>query len=382
MATMEEILAETTAFVQSKQASFKTKSAIAGEDPDSMPGAEHDKSAPEVSADSEVNDGSMGPKSTRSTEGAGDDSPMTGGHATEAEEGAESVTKKPAITDNANADPKEASAKLANDILASIHAWQGRPAEKVAERGAEKATEKPAEKPAANAVEKTPEKSAGGLDIELTQDVLAKMAAIALSYDEGVTFMHDMLQKHAGATAADETVEFLATQNLEAEKQAAEAQGYADAQQALLQAAYEEGRKAASAQAPVSHEEQLADLGQKLADGSMADVMGALPEAGLGGPAGGEEIPAEAVMGEMAGEPGLDGAEGDEGDYTIEDLAAALDVLVSEGQIEADDAQQVLESVLSESGVEGGGELPIDEGAPVEEAPAEGAPVEEVPVEG
>jgi len=376
MATMQEILNETTAFVKTKQASFKEKSAIAGENPDTMPGSENDKPAPAgaEAADPEVNDATMGPSDTRTEDGKGDPDKLTGGHATKTEEGAEPVEKKPAVTDEADveATAKQAeAAKLANDILASIHSFQKKASDTPKEE-AKPAEEKEAEKAPEKSEDKSEEKEAGKLDIELTQDVLAKMAAIALSYDEGVDFMRSSLERFSGAKEASETIEFLEQQNLEAEKQAAAAQGYADAERAILEKVYAEGYKAASA---ANQDADLQKLGQALAEGSISDVMGAIPPVPEAGMVPAEEMAApmeEAPMEEapMEEAPMEEGGE----DYTVEDLAAALDVLVSSGEIDEATAQEVLEAVVSDQ------EAPAEE-APVEEAPAEEAPAEEAPTE-
>jgi hypothetical protein len=415
MATMAQILAETTAIMRQKQASFKgTKSALSGEDPGSMPGAENDKPIPAGSeaADKEVNDGSMGPTSSRETSGAGDDSPVTRGGAVDSEQSVDEPVKKPLITADANAKVADVQcAKLANDLIGSIHEWQASQNKTVPITKAAAKESKPVKvadakvadaKVTANkpAVAKPQDKEAAGFTMDLTQDVLAKMAAIALSYDEGVEFMEGMLQRYAGQEYAKQAMDFLATQNEMAEKEAAAEAGYQDGVNMIKEQAFQAGQnsvistlakaaqanKAAAAPAKRRTPAALSKLGQAMADGSIADLMGGMP----GGAAGGEVPGADAAMGAMGApapggemDPGA-AAGGDMGgemggdDFTVEDLAAALDMLVSQGAIGAEEAQQVMEYVAAS---EGGAEGAPAEGAPAEEAPAEEAPAEEAPAE-
>lgn len=397
--TMDSILAETDQIMQVKAAKFTgRKSAMTGTDPDSLPGAEMDQPIPEgsESSDPTVADGTMGPASARTTDGAGDDSLVTRGQGMEAEQAAETPVKKPLITADANAEaPQEDSgsktAAMANDLLQHIKGWQGKQA------SAKQALVTPASVPgtAGEGVEKTntqpptPErekhtipggesgtggdgsacdnktdtgtdmKSAARFDMELTQDVLAKMAAIILSYDEGVEFASDMLEKFGGDVLAQEVMGTLEAQNIAAEKQAAAEAGRSDGQAAVNAYIYEQGRKSAASDCdsapaksdnlappfkkkdapkdePMDEEKDAAvnpqalwKLGQELAESSVGDIMGALPDE-TGAPVGGEEQEA-----------------------SVEDVAAALDVLVSEGEIQPEEAAEVLEYVASAGG-EGG----------------------------
>ena len=90
-------------------------------------------------------------------------------------------------------------------------------------------------------------KKAGALDMELTQDVLAKIAAVMLATEEGTQLAEATLAKAAGAEAAEKTLAFLRAQNDLATKQAE----------------YEAGQRAA-----------LATI-QKLAQETPADADGA-----------------------------------------------------------------------------------------------------------
>jgi hypothetical protein len=382
---MEEIMKETTALLQRKTASFKgtNKKALAGEDPASIPGAEHDGTPPAGSTEAqpEVADATMGPKSTRSAEGGGDDSEVTRGHATDATEG-EVPPAKPLITGDANAKAARC-AQIGNDIMADIRNWRkGAAAPKAAAPAA--APKAPAQKaaaapkaaapaPAAVAPKTAAPKEAEGFNMELTEKVLAKIAAICLSYEDTAAVVTAALEKHAGETQAEEIMGFLAAQDAEYTKQAAEAAGYADGMALVNQQLYARGvaaGKAASAKAPVqvkapaqkvaaapkavdaAHIASLMKLGQQLAEQGLGDIMGALPNE-QGAPMGAAPAGMDpAAMGMDPAAMGMDpaaaaGAGGEE--FSVEDLAAALDVLVSQQQISPEDAQQILQQVTSES---------------------------------
>ena len=384
MANMLQILKETEQVLSRKIASANGKQALAGESPESMPGSEHDGKPPEGStkADSQVAEGGMGPASARKVEGAGDDSPVTRGHALDATESAKEPAKKPLITSDAEAK----AAAMANDILKDVLTWKAAqktaaaeipPAKK--EEGktepAKKEDGKPAAEPkkpeappagqVANTAPATEQKA--GSTLELTNDVLAKIAAIALSYDEGAEFVGKMLEKYAGEKAAQETMSFLEAQNREAEKKAAMEQGYRDAQALINQQIFAAGMQAAKqAVAGKLTPEQLRKLGQEIAQGSMQDAMGAMAGGAPAGgaPAGG--MPPAAEAGAGAGEPPAGGGQ----EYTIDDVAAALDMMVKNQEIKPEEAQEILQSIAG--GGEAGGAAPG--AAPAGEPPAGAAP--------
>lgn len=411
MPTVQEILAETTSFIQAKQASFEGKKAMTGQDPSSMPGSEHDSAVPGEMGqpDKEVNDGTQGPKSSRSTEGAGDDSEVTRGHAVDAEEACCTPKSEPAVSADANA--KAATAELCNDLLESIQAYrtdvaskeakdlsgkqkkldvdgdgeiEGSDLKKLREKKAEEAPEAPEAPEAAeeaSAEEAKEAEEAPGLNLELTSEFLQKIGAILLSTEEGTQFVDEQLRKHAGAVAADEMMGFIACQNEEAEKIAAAEQGAADANALIsdlqysagYQAAQEEiiGKQAEFAEEPTT----LAKLGQEVADASIEDLMGAAgPEMNVAP----EEMGAEGAMGSggAMGAMGAEGAMGDE-EFTEEDVVAALELLVSQGELDPQDAQAIMDQI----GAGGAEEMPeampeeMPEEAVTEEAPAE-EPVE------
>ena len=356
MANMEEIMRETTALLQRKQASFKgnKKQALAGEDPASMPGAEHDGDIPAGSTEAqpEVKDKTMGPASARSGEGGGDDSEVTRGHATDAGEG-EVPEGKPMIS--ADADAKAARcAKIGNDLMADIRAWRTTaPAQKAAAVVAPKAVVA-AVAPKAD----TPKVAAGEPAMELTEKVLAKIAAICLSYEDSAAMVTAALEKHAGATQAKEIIGFLSQQDDAYTKQAAEQAGYQDGMNLINEQIYAQGVAAGkSASAPVAKPQvkkvamsadaqriqELVQLGEKLAGAGLGDIMGALPnEQGAPMGAGPEAMDPAALAG--AG-PEAGGGE----EFSVDDLAAALDVLVSQKQITPEDAQAIMQTVTEES---------------------------------
>ena len=349
MATPADILRDTMNLMAQKKAQYG-KEALVGEDPNSLPGAEHTRNAPkeDEKPDPEVNDKTMGPASSRDTSGAGDDSPVTRGQAEKTDELPDAKEKKPLI------DTESKSAKLANDIIAQIRDFK-----KALDEGGDK-PKKEAAVPAEGEEEGTPaEKTAKKSDsVELTQEVLAKMAAIALSYEEGQEFMEQILEKHAGAEQAAEVMSFLEDRSTELEKKAAEEQGFQDGLRALVQEAYQAGLKDAGAVDPRAAE--MYKLGQMLADESMEG----LPPELLGG-----ELPPEAagVPGDIAGAP----EEIDE-DITLEDVAEALDLLVQEGTVDPETAAEIQQQVAAEVEAAGAGEggEPIPDAAPVEGDPA------------
>ena len=363
--TLAMILADTKSLVKdaSVKASF-TKAAIAGTNPSSMPGSEHDKPTPAEAKEpnKEVKDETMVPNSGLSAAGAKDDSPVTRGQALDATESAQEPKKKPAITADANA--KEASdgtASLANEILAMIAGAQKEAAAPVVKVAAPVASA-----PVVPGVAPKVEKKSAGLNMELTSDVLAKTAAMLLSTDEGVKAVDAMLRKQAGAEAAQVVFDFLGEQAALAEKQAAFEQGAADAQAEIDRQIYEAGVKAGSAQRGLFHK-----LGQAAADASL-EGAGTVPGgAEAAGSMGDAAMAPEGADG-AGGEPG---AEGGQEDVTLEDIAEALQALVADGTLQPDEAEQVLQKLLGE---EGGGEPGAEGGAGAEGAGAP-PPVSEAP---
>ena len=387
--TMAQILEDTRRLVGTKLAAAKTQKAaeIVGQDPASMPGAEHDSKTPEEAKkpDAETRDGTMVPTSGLTTEGAGDDSKITHGGDLGSEESALEPTKKPAVTSDANA--KTASADLANEILSLVRGVQKQaaaapaaPAKKEEPAATKAAAPAPAPAPAAAPAKKeepeASDKSAGApvLNMPLTTDIMAKLAALMLNTDEGAALAEKELEKQAGAEAAMETMQFLIQQSELAEKQAAYEQGLRDADAAIDQQIFMAGVHAAQA--------QMAKAGQALppelagaGGGEGADVAAMM--------AGGEGGAPEMGGGEV--DPAMAGGEGGEGgeEFTMEDLQAALEALVAEGTLQPEEAQQLIASLTGEGGgeaapAEGGGEAaPAEGGDAGGDAGGEAAPAEE-----
>ena len=93
-------------------------------------------------------------------------------------------------------------------------------------------------KAAAEAAKKAAE-TVGGLNMELTSDVLAKIAAVMLATEEGTKLAETTLAKAAGAEAAEKTLAFLRAQNELAQKQAEYEAGQRDAAELIAKMAQE-----------------------------------------------------------------------------------------------------------------------------------------------
>jgi len=353
--TMRSIVNDARTFVAQKQAEFK-KEAIAGEDPSSYPGSEHDKpvDASAKQPDPEVKqDRAPG---TSTADGAVLAEKLEAGDTTDATQpSGESVDKQPLITSDANAEPKTGSAKLANDLLSSIKAVQ----DAQAPVKAAAAPAVPAEAaPATAAAPAEAGKEAASIGpLELTQDVLAKVASIILNTEEGWQFTEKALTKEAGAEAARATITILQKQAEDVEKQAAFAQGELDAEQLIAGVQQKQAKDlylkgAQDANELVMHkaalngasEADLVKLAQVLADESI-----------------GEEMPAEG--GEEGALDAMGGMPEDE-EIAPEELQQALEELVAEGQIEAEDVQAIMEYISQADGAEGG--MPEEAGMPAE----------------
>ena len=345
--TLAEILNDTRTMIATKQASFGKKAEITGQCPSSMPGAEHDSKTPDEAKKphKEVRDGSMAPAEGYTASGAGDDSKITHTGDLTATEAATEAKKKPAVTADADAKEAEGPAKMANELVGLIRDYQKQAeapkvevkvepkAEPVVDKKAEPKVEVKKEEPKAQAKE-------AGLNMELTSDVMAKIAAIVLSTEEGAQVVESILQKQAGAEAADVVLNYLAQQAAIAEKQAMAEQGARDAQELIDRAIFMEGVKAASAWFK----------GAQAAPAEMpTDVPGAAPAAGA------MAAPAEGAA------PG-----GADEEVTVEDVVAALESLVADGTIKPEEAQAVMAQLMGAGG-EGAAPAPGEGAAP--EAP-------------
>lgn len=342
---------------------------ISGENPDSMPGAENDKPVEVPKEDAEVNDGSMGPKSSRSTDGKGDDRPITAGDLFESDESIVNPEKKPLDTDDANA--KEASAgNIANDILSMIHSAQE--AEKKAE--AQKKAEAPAAKKAEEKVQakkpETPSKQASSetplFNLDITTAILAKLACAMTAEKEGADLAERVIAKQAGAERAKEVMEFLAGQEKAAEEYAA---GQRDAEARIYVAAkqaeeYEAGQRDAERLILLKRAQ---DLGAADADDAIAAMAAASPEAA----AGDAGLPEDAAGApdDAAGVPAED-------DMLPEDaVAEVLIEQLANGNITEEDLAEIVAELAEEdpeTAQELGIDVGVDAGAEGDAAAAEG----------
>lgn len=344
MATYSQMLKEVQAMTKRAQAKLAE---ISGEDPDNMPGAENDKDVTLPKEDPEVNDGSMGPASTRSTEGKGDDRPITAGDLFESDESIVNPEEKPLETADANA--KEASAKnnTANDILNLIHGAQTKKEEKKAEvKKEEKKDEKKAEakKPAAEPAkqpEQKKEAATPGLNLELTTDVLAKLACAMLAEKEGADIAERVMAKQAGAEKAAEIMDYLAGQEKAAEE-------------------YMAGQRAAVAYVM----KQAQDLGSADADAAIAAMAAEAPEAAP------EEVAPAADAPAAEEDPA---AAADEGMLPEDAVAEVLLSQLQSGDLTEDDLVEIVQELAAEepaAAEELGLDLGVEGGEP-EAAPAE-----------
>lgn len=412
--TLEAILAQTQSLVKSAaERTRKTASNdrpggnITGTDPATLPGAEHDSTTPSEfkQPDKETKDETMVPNSGLSIEGAGDDSPLTRGHALEVDEPVLTPDKKPLET--ADAEAKEASTGgLCNEILGMIHSYNKQASAKPVAKKAGDSNVAKKENVAGDKAPTVVAKEAGGLDMELTQEVMAKIAAVLLSTEEGANVVGDYLAKTAGAEAADDMLTFLAGQNELAEKAAAFEDGMKTADDLIVQHAYEAGRNdermikgATSSQTAgervlAAYANRFHKQGQDAAEGAIEDLMAqgggsqdvspeeleALAGGGMGdmggmGDVNDEELQAlieESGLGDMSEEElveiaeALEGmspeeiqslTEGDMGDASGGD--AELEALIEESGLGDMSEEEVVEiiSALEELGPEGIEEL-------------------------
>jgi len=409
--TMEQVLAETRKFVNEKQASFgKRAKEEALDNPSAIPGSAHDKEVPAgaETADAEVQQG-LPPGSANNNSGATEAEKLESGHATDALTAHPGVTKKPMVTADANAKEASGVKKHAQDLTSLINNYKEKTAAPKAQQPVKKAEEMCEECGEGKAdctcekVEKGDDKAASQTsEIELTKEVLAKIACTILSTEEGMNFTEKLLQKEAGAKAARDTMAFLEKQAEEQLKVAAYHQGAADAE-SLIQAyahqaavkkasdgkranAYLQGQAVAeqaikqayakstnsktvkkAANQPASVDYQA--LGRHIAEASIkraqAEMMGMDPAA-MGG-----------LEGEDAAMAGMTGG-GAEGDISPEELEQVLTMMVQSGELGQEELAAILEQVGAAEGAEGAGEaVGALEGGAGEEAMEEGAAPEE-----
>jgi hypothetical protein len=373
--TMNEILADTKQFLSIKEASFgKQAKEEALDNPNSIPGSAHDKpvddgaSAPDKEVQQE-----LPPNTANSNAGASEAEKLESGHATDATQSVQDVTNKPMISSDSNA--KEASAGVnshAKDLIDLIGNFN---AEKVAARSAvdvltdEKCSkcdkedcdcEK--EDKSDDYKEESKQAKVGG-EIELSRDVLAKIACTILSTEEGVTFTEQILQKEAGAQAARDTMEFLQKQAEDSEKQAAydAGQEHADqlinaavkqAEDARFERAYEAGRSdalklAAALQGAgsIDYKALGATVAAEAVKRAQAELMGMDPAAMDSGIGADEALAGMAGEGEEAGD-----------DIAPEELEAALAMMVQSGELSEEEVAAIMSQIGASEGAEEAGE--------------------------
>jgi len=335
------------------------KQANAADGVESMPGSENDKPIPAgaTEPDPKVKDDTIDNGEHKSTEGAKPDGdiPASNANKLEANEAALTPDKKPLDTADANA--KEASAKKANDIIATI--LKAKQAEKSAAQAKSAA---PAAAPAAKAAPAQPATKqaapqAGAITLDMA--LMAKIAAITLADDEGQLAVQQALTKRAGAEFAEEVLDIL--EKRAAEEQARyefekgaqdaealigdmqEAQGAADAEAAMGDLAEAQG--AADAEAALA--DGADDLDNYSADEIVEAVEGLAQEGVI--PEDQAQAIVEAVSAEAAGE-------GAQGDIPEEDVAEVLTQAVESGELTEEDAQAVASAIA-----EGGGDPEADQ---------------------
>jgi hypothetical protein len=274
--TYNQLIEQTRQF--QKQAAVKLAE-ITGESVEDMPGSEHDGKVPAsfLEPDPQVADGTMGPDSARSIEGAGDDRPITAGSLFESDESALNPEKKP--MESSDWEAKSASAAMANDILSLV-------------MGTKQASDNQA------VASQTADKQAAPArdELELTSDILCKIAASLLSSDEGVQIVQDHLEKTAGARDAEYIMNTLA------EKSAEVQQGEQDAEYLIMKVAQAIAEEEAAEEAAEAAEEDMGD----------------------------EDVE----------------------DISVDDVVEAVVELVEDGEISADEGAEILEAVGADEGVD------------------------------
>lgn len=333
--------------------SLWSKSAeITGEDPNSMPGSENDRPAPEGATkdDPKVKDDTIDNEKNRNLNGAesGSDAPVTKDLAYGSEEPVLNADKKPLDSTDVNA--KEASA-LGNSIVERIlKAKQAKEPEAVAEKKAEKEAES---QPKAQQQKK---EAQTGVTIPLDMAMMAKIAAITLADDEGQQAVQAALAKRAGAEFAAEVFDTLEKRAAEEQArfefmkgaQAAEdmigdlqeAQGAADAESALGMMA-PGGEAPAAPEAPggeapaVMDPQQAAEALSEFSDEEIIEACKELEDEGVLQPG-----TTDALVGAAAGEGGSPTAI--DSDAALED---ALTEAIANGEISEEDLQSVISSV-------------------------------------
>ena len=356
--SLNEILANVRGFCKSAEAKAQYKQGQVGGESSpgtgTPPGAEKDKPVPAGSKDGQPETKQEIPPGGKSSDGATDAEKVESGQATPATKAPDqAVEKKPLVTGEAVTVKPAAADTLANDLLSKVRAYQQKaaqmPPQLAAALGKNEAVPPPPPPPAKDEPKKDePKKDEAKKDepkkdepkkdepkkdekaaaetLDLSQEILAKIAAVMLSTEEGVDFCERQLAKAAGAEAARETMETLHAMANDQEKQAAATAGSADAAVLL-------DEMAKGAGAPCD-DETLIKLGQALALEALKQAQAAgMDLAAMGAP------PSAAAGAEMPADTGADQ------DISPDELEQILNELVQSGEIKSEEADQILEYV-------------------------------------
>ena len=312
--TLEQLYGELKS--RTKVAADITSEDITGQDPGSMPGSENDKKVPEEmkTPDPEVKDETVGGAENYSAEGAspGSDNPKLEPQLLEADEPVLEPEKKP--LDSTDVDAKTAAA--GNNLVDFILKAQKKELE--AKKAAAPA---PAKKAAAPAPAPAKKEAAPTDDIVLTNSVMAKIAAVVLSRQEGRELVQRFLAEAAGEDFAKQAMDTMGLVGRQANEMSEFEKGAQDA--AAMLGDMEEAQGAQDA------EQALADAGDAEEAAGDADA-----EAALAGAGAGDEVADAGGGEEAAGE--------DEG-FTDEEVLEAIQEMVEDGEITEDQAAQLLE---------------------------------------
>lgn len=359
--TIRDIMTQLDAFVDSA-----TKQANATEGIDSLPGSENDKPIPSgaTEPDPKVKDETIDNGEHKSTEGAKPDGDIPASNANKLEANEAAVTPDTKPLDTADANAKEAAAKKANDIVATI--LKAKQAEKAAAQAKPAAPAAPAT-PAAPAAPATKQAAPDAGTITLDMAMLAKIAAITLADEEGQMAVQAALTKRAGAEFANEILDVLEKRaaaeqaRYEFEKGAQdaeamigdlqEAQGAADAEQALADAGAAAGDEAAAAGAAGDDAGAMEDAATALDDYSADEIVEAVQELAQEG-----QIPEDQAQAVIESVTQAAQGEGDPGEVSEEDVAEALTEAVESGELTEEDAQALVQAIA-----EGGGDAEADQ---------------------
>ena len=306
---------------------------IVGENPSTMAGAENDGTIDATSlsnaADATVKDRiTPEPDGARKPGGEGDDSPLTRGQATDSTQAPpEKPVAEPLDATNANADrPSEKAAGLCNGILADIKRYQEQ--QKTAEAKLE---------PVVDTEAKEPVKEATPVDsIELNQDVLAKIASVLLSTQEGWDFAEAQLSKVAGAEDAKQIMG-----HVEAEEEKA--------------ASYYEGMATAVNSMTANKIDALVKAGQLAPE----EAMPLMEQEAI--------TPEDAAALDSGEGEGIEEAAEGMGDVNPEEIIEAIAEAVESGEMDESEGLAIAESLVEAAGGGEGGEIAPEVEEPMED---------------